>query len=70
MDTNRFYPKSELAMLYFPGSTPHVALNRLNDWIRRCRPLNDALKACHLPPYAKYYPPKAVRLIAEYLGEP
>jgi hypothetical protein len=34
----RSYGKSELAMLYFPDSNPHVALNRLNAWIRRCPP--------------------------------
>ena len=37
----RSYPKSELAMLYFPDATPHVALNRLNAWIRRCEELSD-----------------------------
>ena len=31
----RSYAKSELAMLYFPDASPHVALNRLNGWIRR-----------------------------------
>ncbi|MBP5290677.1 MAG: DUF4248 domain-containing protein, partial [Paludibacteraceae bacterium] len=41
------YGKSEFAMLYFPDSDPHVALNRLNAWIRRCRPLADALADCH-----------------------
>ena len=37
----RSYPKSELAMLYFPDATPHVALNRLNAWIRRCEELGE-----------------------------
>ena len=27
--TIRSYPKSELALLYFPESDPHVALNHL-----------------------------------------
>ena len=40
------YGKSELAMMYFPDSNPHVALNRLNSWIRRCPPLADALADC------------------------
>ena len=64
------YGKSELAMLYFPDSDPHVALNRLNAWIRRCRPLADALAGCHQSPHAKFFSPKAVRLITDYLGEP
>lgn len=64
------YPKSELALLYFPGSEAHVALNRLNSWIRRCKPLVDALAACHQPRYAKFYSAQAVRHIVHFLGEP
>ena len=64
------YGKSELAMKYFPDSNPHVALNRLNAWIRRCQPLTEALADCNQSPHAKYFSPKAVRLITEYLGEP
>ena len=64
------YPKSELALLYFPDSTPHVALNRLNSWIRRCTPLTEALSACYQNPNAKYFSSQAVRHIVEYLGEP
>lgn len=64
------YPKSELALLYFPDASPHVALNRLNSWIRRCPPLVDALAACYQSRHAKYFSPMAVRLIVEYLGEP
>ena len=66
----RSYGKSELAMLYFPDSNPHVALNRLNAWIRRCPPLADALADCSQSLHAKYFSPKAVRLSTEYLGEP
>ena len=64
------YGKSELAMMYFPDSNPHVALNRLNAWIRRCQPLTEALAGCSQSTHAKYFSPKAVRLITEYLGEP
>ena len=66
----RSYGKSELAMLYFPDSDPHVALNRLNAWIRRCPPLVEALAGCSQGTHAKYFCPKAVRLITEYLGDP
>ena len=41
------YAKSELAMLYFPDSDPHVATVRLMGWIRRCHELHDRLTACH-----------------------
>ena len=64
------YPKSELALLYFPDSNPHVALNRLNSWIRRCPSLVDALADCNQSRFAKFYSAKAVRFIVEYLGEP
>ena len=38
----RSYPKSELAMLYFPDATPPtVVLNRLNAWIRCCEELGE-----------------------------
>ena len=62
--------KSELAQLYFPGSSAHTAVNRLTSWIRRCPELVDALEACHQPKYAKFYSAQAVRCIFEYLGEP
>ena len=69
--TIRSYPKSELALLYFPdASNPHTALNRLNGWIRRCPDLHEALHYCHQSPKAKFFSAQAVRLIVEYLGEP
>ena len=64
------YPKSELALMYFPDSSPHVALNRLNYWIKRCPPLVDALAGCNQSRFAKYFSAKAVRLIVDFLGEP
>jgi hypothetical protein len=64
------YPKSELAMLYFPDSHPRVAVNHLNEWIKRCQPLAAALADCHQGRYAKFWSAQAVRLIVGYLGEP
>ena len=66
----RSYAKSELAMLYFPDASPHVALNRLNGWIRRCEELRKALAECHQSARAKFFSAQSVRLIVEYLGEP
>ena len=37
------YSKAELAMLYFPDSDPHVAVNHLMRWIYKCKPLMDDL---------------------------
>ena len=68
--TIKSYPKSELALLYFPDSDPHVALNRLNSWIRRCPPLVAALESCYQSRHAKFFSAQAVRHIVEYLGEP
>ena len=64
------YPKSELALMYFPKSDPHVALNHLNYWIKGCRDLVDDLAGCHQSRYAKYYSKEAVKLIVDYLGDP
>ena len=66
----RSYAKSELAMLYFPDASPHVALNRLNGWIRRCEELRKALAGGHQSTHAKFFSAQSVRLIVEYLGEP
>lgn len=66
------YKKWELALLYFPdSSSKENARHRLNDWIRRCRPLREALQCLpgHLPD-SHEYPAQEVRLIVEYLGEP
>ncbi len=64
------YPKSVLALMYFPDSNPHAATTRLMAWISRCPELRDALRGCHQSRYAKFFSAKAVRLIVEYLGEP
>ncbi len=66
----RSYSKQELAMLYFPDADPHVATNRLASWIRQCRALGDALSACHLSKKSKFFTPKQVALIVDFLGEP
>ena len=62
--------KKELALLYFPDSTPHVAVKHLNGWIKRCQPLCDALAETHLSRYAKWYSPRQRELIEKFLGEP
>ena len=37
--------KTETALLYFPDSTPKVAVRHLMRWIARCAPLLHALEA-------------------------
>ncbi len=67
----RSYGKSELALMYFPNSaTPHVATNRLTSWIRRCKPLYEAILECHSSKDSRFYTPKEVIQIIHYLGDP
>lgn len=62
-----FITKKELALRYFPDSEPHVAVNHLNSWIRRCKPLMEELNATHLSRWAKTYSPRQQALIEKYL---
>ena len=66
----RSYAKSELALLYFPGSDPPVATVRLMGWIRRCPELRERLKGWHSSKFAKFFTAKEVGIIEEYLGSP
>lgn len=67
----RAYGKQELAMLYFPNvKDPHVAVNRLTGWIKRCKALSHSLEAIGYNRFAKIFTPREVGLIVEYLGEP
>lgn len=66
----RTYGKSELAMLYFPDSQPHTAVNHLMAWIRRCGPLSEELKSQHYVRTAKCFTPRQVETILRHLGEP
>ena len=66
----RSYSKQELAMLYFPDADPHVAVNRLNRWIRRCQDLKVRMAACQVSKFSKFFTAHQVRLIVEYLGDP
>lgn len=67
---HRPYGKTELAMLYFPNSTPHTALNHLMAWIKRCRPLQEELKRLHYDKLQKCLTPIQVEAIVEAFGEP
>lgn len=66
----RQYTKKELALKYFPESTPHTAVNHLMAWIRRCVPLWGELNAMGYHPNSKSFTPRQVKSIADYLGEP
>ena len=51
----RIYSKQELALMYFPGSKPHTAVNRLMRWIGRCGQLRSALEAAHYYPHSRHF---------------
>lgn len=67
----RAYGKSELALMYFPtASSPHTAVNHLMSWVNRCTELRQALEAAGYRKTAKFFTPKEVAQIIEYLGCP
>ena len=67
----RSYMKKELALCYFPDAKNlHSAVNHLMSWINRCEPLRDKLHEQGYQKSAKWFKPKEVKLIVEYLGEP
>ena len=66
----RQYTKKELALTYFPESSPRTAVKHLMAWIHRCTPLWDALQSMGYQPTSKSFTPRQVKSIVEYLGEP
>ena len=61
MDTFKIksYSKKELALLYFPDSTPRVAVNHLMALIRRNDMLSDEV-----------FTPRQVQAIVDWIGAP
>ena len=47
--------KTETALLYFPDSTPKVAVRHLMRWIAQCAPLLHALEATGYHPCQKSF---------------
>lgn len=62
--------KGELALLYFPGSTPKVAIRHLMRWIIGCSPLMEELAATGYYPTQKIFTSRQVILINRHLGSP
>lgn len=62
--------KSELALLYFPQSTPSVGTNRLMRWIHSCPPLMKELESTGYHRSQKYLTSRQVSLITRHLGDP
>ena len=66
----RAYTKKELALMYFPDSSPRTAVSHLMSWIRRCTPLWELLQETGYETTCKTFTPRQVRAIVEQLGEP
>ena len=64
------YTKKELALMYFPESSPRSAVNHLRAWIKLCTPLWNLLCEAGYKPSSKSFTPRQVKDIIEYLGEP
>lgn len=68
--TIRAYTKKELALMYFPDSTPETAVKHLMAMIRRCDMLWDELQAMGYYIRRKTFTPREVRAIFDWLGAP
>ena len=66
----RVYTKKELALMYFPDSSPRTAVSHLMAWIRHCTQLWEQLQETGYEPTCKTFTPRQVRAIVEQLGEP
>lgn len=63
------YGLQELAMLYFPNSTPQSASNQLKKWMNKEK-LLVKLTAAGYEPGQKILTPRQVETIADHVGEP
>ena len=68
--TIRAYTKKELALLYFPDSTPGTAVKHLMVTIRRNDMLWDELQAMGYYNRRKTFTHREVRAIVDWLGAP
>lgn len=64
------YTKKELALMFFPDSTPRVAVNHLMALIRRNDMLCDELQKTGYKNTSKTFTPRQVQAIFEWLGAP
>ena len=66
----RSYSKKELALMFFPDSTPRVAVNHLMALIRCNDMLWDELQKIGYKNSSKVFTPRQVQAIIEWLGAP
>ena len=68
--TIRAYTKKELALMFFPDSTPETAVKHLMALIRRNDMLWDELQSIGYYPKCKTFTPRQVQSIVDWLGAP
>ena len=66
----RSYTKQELALLYFPDSSPVVASAHLMRWIQRNSDLLQKLRESGYDKNSKEFTPIQISYIIYFLGEP
>ena len=66
----RSYSKKELALRFFPDSTPRVAVNHLMALIRRNDMLSDELLSTGYKTTNKVFTPRQVQAIVDWIGAP
>lgn len=66
----RYYTKQEIALLYFPESSPEVANAHLRRWIQKRTPLYRKLLEVGYRKSDKGFFPRQVAIIFDFLGEP
>lgn len=66
----RAYSKKELALMYFPDSTPEAAVKHLMALIRRNDMLWDELQEMGYYSRSKTFTPRQVQAVIDWLGAP
>ena len=64
------YTKKELALLYFPNSSPATARRHLIRWIMRNSKLMEELYAANYNLYDQYLTKEQVEIIFRHIGPP
>ncbi len=64
------YTKKELALMYFPDSSPRTATKHLSRWIKHCPELQRQLLATGYKETSHCFTARQTELIEHYLGSP
>lgn len=71
MTSNVSYTRQSLAKMFFPEKSDRNARRSLYAWIKKCRPLDEALnRGCGAFDHRRDLTIREVKLIFDYLGNP